>query len=31
MGLLLFYAWLGWVGGAGRLDLGLEVVPRRTD
>ena len=31
MGLLLFYAWLGWVGGAGRLDLGLEgVVPRRT-
>ncbi|MGX9868784.1 ABC transporter permease [Enterobacter mori] len=31
MGLLLFYAWLGWVGGAGRLDLGLEgLVPRRT-
>ena len=31
MGLLLFYAWLGWVGGAGRLDLGLDgIVPRRT-
>jgi len=31
MGLLLFYAWLGWVGGAGRLDLGLDgLVPRRT-
>ncbi len=31
MGLLLFYAWLGWVGGAGRLDMGLEgLVPRRT-
>jgi peptide/nickel transport system permease protein len=31
MGLLLFYAWLGWVGGAGRLDLGLDgIVPHRT-
>lgn len=31
MGLLLFYAWLGWVGGAGRIDLGLDgVVPRRS-
>jgi len=31
MGLLLFYAWLGWVGGAGRIDLGLDgIVPRRT-
>ncbi|HEI8865030.1 ABC transporter permease [Serratia sp. AKBS12] len=31
MGLLLFYAALGWVGGAGRLDLGLEgQVPHRT-
>ncbi len=31
MGLLVFYAWLGWVGGAGRVDLGLDgVVPRRT-
>lgn len=31
MGLLLFYAWLGWVGGAGRVDLGLDgIVPRRT-
>ncbi|VTM57440.1 dipeptide transport system permease DppB [Klebsiella pneumoniae] len=27
----MFYAWLGWVGGAGRVDLGLDgVVPRRT-
>ncbi|MFS2224211.1 ABC transporter permease [Pantoea sp. B65] len=24
MGLLLFYAWLGWVGGAGRLDFSLD-------
>ena len=31
MGLLLFYAWLGWVGGAGRVDLGLDgLVPRRS-
>ncbi|MCS3601221.1 peptide/nickel transport system permease protein [Buttiauxella sp. BIGb0471] len=31
MGLLLFYAWLGWVGGAGRIDLALDgVVPRRS-
>ncbi|HBI09006.1 MAG TPA: ABC transporter permease, partial [Franconibacter pulveris] len=31
MGLLVFYAWLSWVGGAGRLDLGLDgIVPRRT-
>lgn len=31
MGLLVFYAWLGWVGGAGRVDLGLDgMVPRRT-
>ncbi|MBU9868302.1 UNVERIFIED_ORG: peptide/nickel transport system permease protein [Rahnella aquatilis] len=24
MGLLVFYAWLGWVGGAGRLDFSLD-------
>jgi ABC-type dipeptide/oligopeptide/nickel transport system permease component len=24
MGLLVFYAWLGWVGGAGRVELGLD-------
>ena len=31
MGLLVFYAWLSWVGGAGRLDLGLDgLVPRQT-
>ena len=31
MGLLLFYAWLGWVGGAGRLELGLDgQVPSRS-
>ncbi len=31
MGLLLFYAWLGWVGGAGRLELGLDgQVPGRS-
>ena len=31
MGLLVFYARLGWVGGAGRVDLGLDgVVSRRT-
>ena len=31
IGLLVFYAWLGWVGGAGRVDLGLDgIVPRRT-
>ena len=24
MGLLLFYAWLGWVGGAGRVELSLD-------
>ena len=31
MGLLVFYAWLGWVGGAGRVELGLDgVVPRCT-
>lgn len=31
IGLLVFYAWLGWVGGAGRIELGLDgLVPRRT-
>ena len=31
MGLLLFYAWLGCVFFAGRVDLGLDcIVPRRT-
>ncbi|HAB23951.1 MAG TPA: ABC transporter permease, partial [Pantoea sp.] len=31
IGLLLFYAHLGWVGGAGRVDFSLDgVVPRRT-
>ncbi len=31
MGLLLFYAKLGWVGGSGRLDLYyLDLVPERT-
>ncbi|WP_053115833.1 ABC transporter permease [Winslowiella iniecta] len=24
MGLLVFYAWLGWVGGAGRVELSLD-------
>lgn len=24
MGLLIFYAWLGWVGGAGRVDLAFD-------
>lgn len=29
MGLLVFYAWLGWAGGAGRVDLVFDgVVPR---
>ncbi|MFM9899879.1 MAG: ABC transporter permease [Polaromonas sp.] len=30
MGLLVFYAWLGWAGGAGRVDLAFDglVVPR---
>ncbi len=31
MGLLVFYAWLGWVGGAGRLDMSLDgAVPTRS-
>jgi peptide/nickel transport system permease protein len=31
MGLLLFYAWLGWAGGAGRVDLAFDgIVPTRT-
>ena len=31
MGLLVFYAWLGWAGGIGRIGLGYEgVVPRVT-
>ena len=31
MGLLVFYAWLGWAGGIGRIGLGFEgVVPRVT-
>jgi len=31
VGLLLFYAHLGWVGGAGRVDFSLDgIVPRRT-
>lgn len=30
MGLLVFYAWLGWAGGAGRIDLAYDglVAPR---
>lgn len=31
MGLLVFYAWLGWAGGIGRIDLAFEgLVPRVT-
>ncbi|APW38921.1 ABC transporter permease [Rhodoferax koreense] len=31
MGLLVFYAWLDWAGGAGRVDLAFDgVVPTRT-
>lgn len=31
MGLLVFYAWLGWAGGIGRIGLGFEgVVPTVT-
>lgn len=31
VGLLVFYAWLGWVGGAGRVDLSLDgQVTRHT-
>lgn len=31
MGLLVFYAWLNWVGGVGRIDLAFDgLVPRRT-
>ncbi len=31
MGLLVFYAWLGWAGGSGRLDLSYDgLVPPRT-
>lgn len=31
MGLIVFYAWLGWVGGAGRIDIAYDgLVPRRT-
>jgi peptide/nickel transport system permease protein len=31
MGLIVFYAWLGWAGGAGRVDLAYDgLVERRT-
>lgn len=31
MGLLVFYAWLGWAGGAGRIDLAYDgMVPDIT-
>lgn len=31
LGLLVFYAWLGWVGGPGRVDIWYEgIVPTRT-
>lgn len=31
MGLLVFYAWLGWAGGAGRIDLAYDgMVPSVT-
>jgi peptide/nickel transport system permease protein len=31
MGLLVFYAWLGWAGGIGRIGLGFEgAIPRVT-
>lgn len=31
MGLLVFYAWLGWAGGSGRVDLEFDgVVPARS-
>jgi len=31
MGLLVFYAWLGWAGGIGRIGLGYEgTIPRVT-
>ncbi len=31
MGLIVFYAWLGWVGGAGRIDIAYDgLVPQRT-
>ncbi|CNE63226.1 ABC transporter permease [Yersinia bercovieri] len=31
MGLLVFYAWLNWVGGAGRVDMAYDgLVDRRT-
>lgn len=31
MGLLVFYAWLGWAGGAGRIDLAYDgMVPEVT-
>ncbi|WP_145525642.1 ABC transporter permease [Yersinia vastinensis] len=31
MGLLVFYAWLNWVGGAGRIDMAYDgLVDRRT-
>jgi peptide/nickel transport system permease protein len=31
MGLLVFYAWLGWAGGAGRIDLAYDgLVATRT-
>ncbi|WP_462384349.1 ABC transporter permease [Pseudomonas sp. Marseille-QA0892] len=31
MGLLVFYAWLGWAGGAGRIDLAYDgLVPSVT-
>ncbi|MFT3735266.1 MAG: ABC transporter permease [Rhodocyclaceae bacterium] len=31
MGLIIFYAWLGWAGGAGRVDLAYDgLVEKRT-
>lgn len=31
LGLLVFYAWLGWVGGSGRVELYyVDMVPERT-
>lgn len=30
MGLLVFYAWLGWAGGAGRVDLAYDGLTHRV-
>lgn len=30
MGLLVFYAWLGWAGGAGRIDLAYDGLTKRV-